>query len=83
MAAIPVSSTKPVATVIRTARFRAPNTNTIPHFTSVLTIAAITIDVAAICALPSRALQDITVTERVAFVMKAGVVFKDELTRRR
>jgi imidazolonepropionase-like amidohydrolase len=28
-------------------------------------------------------LQDITVTEHVAFVMKAGVVFKDELTRRR
>lgn len=27
-------------------------------------------------------LQDITVTERVGFVMKAGVVFRDELTRR-
>jgi imidazolonepropionase-like amidohydrolase len=27
-------------------------------------------------------LQDITVTERVGFVMKAGVVFRDGLTRR-
>jgi len=26
--------------------------------------------------------QDITLTQRVVFVMKEGVVFKDELTRR-
>ncbi len=36
-------------------------------------------DLVAVAADP---LQDITVTERVGFVMKGGVVFKDELTRR-
>jgi hypothetical protein len=33
-------------------------------------------------AVPGDPLQDITLAERVGFVMKGGVVFKDELTRR-
>ena len=37
---------------------------------------------ADLVAVPGDPLQDITVTERVGFVMKAGVVFRDELTRR-
>jgi len=37
---------------------------------------------ADLVAVPGDPLQDITLTERVAFVMKGGVVFKDALTRR-
>jgi len=37
---------------------------------------------ADLVAVPGDPLQDITLTERVGFVMKGGVVFKDELTRR-